>query len=233
MRRCDNGIPAFPKGGKKAAEPAGLRVPHRTGPLPHPPRSGVHGGNLLLLPQPGLRRGRESALENAHERPGRRAAGAHRRGVLRRENALEGGKEWLKSMRSSAMERRASAASSRSRKSPSAPRAGSTTCSNPCTTRTRRSSSPWITRPSPGKCTGCSARRRCWSSLTAWPATTACGWRTRRSAGRPTSRSCAAATAWAWRASSARCPCKRPISARSTRSCTPPRRPSSRRRSAS
>ena len=43
MRRCDNGIPAFPKGGKKAAEPAGLRVPHRTGPLPHPPRSGVHG----------------------------------------------------------------------------------------------------------------------------------------------------------------------------------------------
>ena len=52
---------------------------------------------MLLLPQPGLRRGRESALENAHERPGRRAAGAHRRGVLRRENALEGGKEWLKS----------------------------------------------------------------------------------------------------------------------------------------
>lgn len=43
----------------------------------------MHGGNLLLLPQPGLRRGRESALENAHERPGRRAAGAHRRGVLR------------------------------------------------------------------------------------------------------------------------------------------------------
>lgn len=33
--------------------------------------------------------------------------------------------------------------------------------------------------------------------------------------------------------SSARCPCKRPGSARSARSCTPPRRPSSRRRSAS
>ena len=111
------------------------------------------------------------------------------------------------------MERRASAASSRSRKSPSAPRAGSTTCSNPCTTRTRRSSSPWITRPSPGKCTGCSVRRRCCSSFPVWPATTACGWRTRRSAGRPTSRSCAAATAWAWRASSARCPCKRSGSA--------------------
>lgn len=52
--------------------------------------------------------------------------------------------------------------------------------------------------------------QECWSSLTAWLATTACGWRTRRSAGRPTSRSCAAATAWAWRASSARCPCNRP-----------------------
>lgn len=33
--------------------------------------------------------------------------------------------------------------------------------------------------------------------------------------------------------SSARCPCKRSGSARSARSCTPPRRPSSRRRSAS
>ncbi len=67
MRRCDNGIPAFPKGERRLLNLPDcvflteqgrcriLRVPECTG---------------ETLPQPGLRRGRESALENAHERPG-------------------------------------------------------------------------------------------------------------------------------------------------------------------